>query len=241
MEQEVRASSITSIVLAGGQGSRLGRDKVSQKLSNQTLLQRVLSSLTSLSSEILVVIAQSQSEPPLSVAKAKIVIDLSPNKGPLGGLYTGLIASNYSYSLAVACDMPLLDSSLLRYLIHLAPGFDAVVPKVERGLEPLHAVYSKSCLPFIQQQIDQGNLKLTNFLEKVKVRYVGKDEIDKFDPQHLSFFNINTRSDWEKAKNYFGRGGADFHRSSLERGLFKGHTSDALQRLPLRYWLSPPE
>ena len=191
---------MNSIVLAGGRGLRLGRGKLSETIGGRTLLQRVIDCLIPLSNEILVVIAQGQSEPALPGSVVRIVTDLYPGKGALGGIYTGLVASSSFHNLVVACDMPFLNSLLLGYMIQLSPGFDVIIPRVEAKLEPLHAIYSRDCLTPIRQQIEQGNLKISNLLERVKVRYVEEGEINRFDPKHLSFFNINTRTDLEMAK-----------------------------------------
>jgi molybdopterin-guanine dinucleotide biosynthesis protein A len=75
-----------------------------------------------------------------------------------------------------------------------------VVPRVGELVEPLHAVYAKSCLAPVERLLEQGNLRVDALFDLVKVRYVETDEIDRFDPQHLSFFNINTRADLERAK-----------------------------------------
>jgi molybdopterin-guanine dinucleotide biosynthesis protein A len=96
--------------------------------------------------------------------------------------------------------MPLLNIALLRYLIQLSPGFDAVIPKIKEWIEPLHAIYSKNCLAPIKQQIEQGKLKIREFLDMVKVKYVEEEEIDRLDPQHLSFSNINTFADLHRAE-----------------------------------------
>jgi molybdopterin-guanine dinucleotide biosynthesis protein A len=67
-------------------------------------------------------------------------------------------------------------------------------------VEPLHAVYAKSCLAPVEGLLEQGKLRVEALFDLVKVRYVETEEIDQFDPQHLSFFNINTRADLEKAR-----------------------------------------
>jgi molybdopterin-guanine dinucleotide biosynthesis protein A len=132
--------------------------------------------------------------------KGKVIVDLYPGKGALGGIYTGLADADSFYSLVVGCDMPFLNRDLLRYLIGLAPGFDAVVPEINNMYEPLHAVYSKGCLAPINELIGQNRLGISQLFNLVKTRYVGKDKIAKFDPQFLSFFNVNTQDDLEKAR-----------------------------------------
>jgi molybdopterin-guanine dinucleotide biosynthesis protein A len=86
-------------------------------------------------------------------------------------------------------------------LIDVAHHFDVVVPRIDGLLEPLHAVYSRDCLTPIKELIDKDKLEVLHLFNLVKTRYVGKDEITKFDPQCLSFFNVNTPDDLIKAKN----------------------------------------
>lgn len=134
-----------------------------------------------------------------------VVLDLYPGKGSLGGIYTGLALANSHYGLVVACDMPFLNRDLLGYLIDLAPNFDVVVPRVDGWFEPLHAVYSKNCLCPIEGLLRDGSPRILRLFDLVKTKYVEKDEIAKFDPQLLSFFNINTAKDLKKAEELMKR------------------------------------
>jgi molybdopterin-guanine dinucleotide biosynthesis protein A len=191
---------MTSIVLAGGRSLRLGQDKVVMIMAGQSLMQRVIARLAPLSSEVIVALSQRGENPDLPFAEVKVVFDLYPGKGALGGIYTGLVSSASFHNFVVACDMPFLNIELLRYMIQLSPGFDVVVPSVGDNVEPLHAIYAKSCLEPIAELLRQGDLQISNLFNSVKVRYVGQGEIDRFDPEHLSFFNVNTKADLEKAK-----------------------------------------
>ena len=193
---------ITSIVLAGGKGTRLGKDKLQEVVGGRPLLQRVIDSLSLISERILVVTAQGQKRPAFQVRQIEVasVPDVYPGKGALGGIYTGLSASDSQHSLVVAADMPFLNPDLLQYLVGVAPGFDVVMPRVDGEIEPLHAVYSRECLPAIQGQIDRNRLQIRVFLEQVRVRYVEPADMDRFDPRRLSFFNVNTPEDLTKAQ-----------------------------------------
>jgi len=132
--------------------------------------------------------------------KLRLVADIYPGKGALGGIYTGLATSDSLYNLVVACDMPFLNQGLLHYMVQIADGFDLVMPRLDNLVEPLHAVYSKGCLTPMENLLKQGNLKVSNLLALVKVRYVEAEEINQLDPKHLSFFNINTETDLETAR-----------------------------------------
>ena len=95
------------IVLAGGKSSRFGRDKISEKVGSRSLLQLVMSVISFFNGDIIIVTTGRRSFPHLtSYTKLRIITDIYPGKGPLGGLYTGLVASNSFNNLVVASDMP---------------------------------------------------------------------------------------------------------------------------------------
>lgn len=194
---------MTSIVLAGGKSLRLGREKALEEIGGRSLIERVIERLSLLGNEIIVVTSSSDQLPDLGV---KRVIDSYPGKGNLVGIYSGLKEVASSHSLVVGCDMPFLNIDLLRYIMELSPGFDVVIPRVNEGVEPLHAVYSKNCLAPIEVYLREGRLKIFDLLPELKVRYVDNAEIERFDPRHLSFFNINSEADLERARILLERG-----------------------------------
>jgi len=180
---------------------RLGHDKALETIGNRSLLEWVVFYLSFLNSDIIIVTATKQSLPQLiGYPKLRIVADTYSGKGPLGGIYTGLATSDSFYNLVVACDMPLLNQALLSYMIQLSANFDLVVPRLGDMVEPLHAVYSKTCLAPMEYLLKQGNLRVADLFTLVRVRYVETMEINRFDPKHLSFFNINTEADLEMAR-----------------------------------------
>ena len=190
---------MTSIILVGGKSLRLGKSKALETINGKSLIQRVTERLMPMASQILIVVSHKQPAIPVD-CEAETRVDLYPNKGPLGGIYTGLVASQSLHSLVVACDMPFLNTELLRYMIELSPGFDAVVPRLEEEkLEPLHAIYSKSCLDTMRTQLERNQLRVTWLLDTLNVRYVERAECQRFDPQLLSFFNINCQADLDRA------------------------------------------
>ena len=189
------------IVLAGGKSLRLGRDKVLETVGNRSLLQLVVCSVTSLSREVIIVAASEQTIPQsIDCPKLRVVTDIYPGKGPIGGIYTGLATSTSFYNLIVASDMPFLNQDLLHYMIQLSVNFDLVVPRVGNLVEPLQAVYTKSCLAPIEQMMKQDKLSVNQLFRLVKTRYVEAEEIERFDLKHLSFFNINTKADLKRAR-----------------------------------------
>ncbi len=179
---------------------RLGRNKALEKIGGKSLLERVILNLESRANEILVVSAAGILLPEIKTNKTiRFIKDVRPGKGPLVGIYSGLLASCELNNLVVACDMPFLNGRLLDYIISQVEDNDIVIPKLNSMVEPLHAVYSKRCIPSIEEMLDCGDFKVNGLLKRVIVRYICNDEINRFDPEHLSFFNINTRADFKKA------------------------------------------
>jgi molybdenum cofactor guanylyltransferase len=183
------------IILAGGKSKRLGRDKIKEVIGNTTLPERVIKILSAFNGEIIIVTGENSSLPhTFSYPGINVVHDLYPGKGMLGGIITGLSLSVHYYNLVVACDMPFLSPSLLQYMIDITEDNDLVAYRNKMDLEPLHAVYSKNCLP-IFEEIMQKNLRIIELVQHVKVRYLNSEEIKRYDPENLSFFNINTEAD----------------------------------------------
>jgi molybdopterin-guanine dinucleotide biosynthesis protein A len=189
---------ISCIVLAGGEGRRLGTDKAFLRIGGRVLIEGIVEKMAQISDEVIIVTNSPQR---YGYLEARLVGDIYPGKGALGGLYSGLRAAGNDYGLVVACDMPFLDLRLLRYMILLSPGHDVVIPRVGGLTEPLHAIYSKECLQPIERLLSAGRLKIIDFFPEVRVRYVEEQEVKLFDPQCLSFFNINTFADLEKARS----------------------------------------
>ena len=192
--------SMTSIILAGGKSLRLGRSKLLETIEGKSLIQWVVDRLAILSTEIIIATAHGEAIPCSSAVRIKTVADIYPGKGPLGGIHSGLIASSSPRAIVVGCDTPFLSVSLLEYMAQISSTFDIVVPRIKDKLEPLCAVYSKNCVAPIQELLEQDERQIRRLFSMVKVKYVEEDEINRFDPEHLSFFNINSQDDLERAR-----------------------------------------
>jgi molybdenum cofactor guanylyltransferase len=191
----------TGIILAGGKGIRLGQGKSLIVIDSQMLLERVYSVIKPLCDEVIVVTGNDQFRELSKLnINARIETDIISDRAAMGGLYTGLVKAKNKYSLAVACDMPFLNGRLLKYMIDEANGFDAAVPQISSYIEPLHAVYSKDCIETLGKILKSGNLSIFQLVQSVKTKYIPEKELDEFDPEHLSIFNINTREDLIKAE-----------------------------------------
>jgi molybdopterin-guanine dinucleotide biosynthesis protein A len=201
MDKSIRVSGV---ILAGGVSRRLEKNKALERIGGKALIERVIDSLVPLTTEVLAVVARPEQATALRLPPSlRVVSDRYPGGGSLGGIFTGLEASAEPWSLVVACDMPFLNRELLRHLIAQSSNVDAVVPCLGGQPEPLHALYSKACLAPMERMLRAGDLKIAPLFEAVRVRYVDEETIDRIDPRHLSFFNINTQADLEEARGYF--------------------------------------
>ena len=196
-------SDITAVILAGGQSRRLGRDKAVEPFAGEPLIRRVIrrASEAVVTQHVVVVVADSARAAALPLDDSHhTAVDVFPDCGSLGGIYTGLDASSTDWSLVAACDMPFLSAHLLAHMAGLRDGVDAVVPVVDGRPEPTHALYSRRCLPAIESRLRSGQLKISGFFDDVAVHYVPESDIRNFDPDLLSFFNINRPEDLSRAK-----------------------------------------
>jgi len=199
-----KSIQVSGVILAGGASQRLEKNKALERIGGKALIERVVESLVPLTTEVLAVVARPEQATALRLPPSvRVVSDRYPGGGSLGGIFTGLEASAEPWSLVVACDMPFLNRELLCHLIKESSNVDAVVPCLGGQPEPLHTLYSKACLAPMERMLRDGDLKIAPLFEAVRVRYVDEETIDRIDPRHLSFFNINTQADLEEARAYF--------------------------------------
>jgi molybdopterin-guanine dinucleotide biosynthesis protein A len=191
---------MTAIILAGGKSSRFGQSKALQVIGSKSLIQWVVDRLAILSTEIIIATAYGEAIPCSSTVMMKTVADIYPGKGPLGGIYSGLVASSSSQIIVAGCDTPFLSVSLLEYMAQTLVDSDVALPRIGEMIEPLCAVYSKNCLVPIQGLLKQNELRISALFSMVRVRYIEEDEINRFDPEHLSFFNINSQDKLERGR-----------------------------------------
>ncbi|MBU0672619.1 MAG: molybdenum cofactor guanylyltransferase, partial [Candidatus Margulisbacteria bacterium] len=185
---------LNAIVLAGGRSSRFGTDKAFVKVGGSTIIESLLFPLSLIFEKIIVVTNHAEKFQKFPV---ELVEDRIKGLGPLAGLHSGLLASDQQRNFVVACDMPLLNPRLIQYICSVPYG-QIVVPRIKDKVEPLHAVYSKACIPIIEEQIASGDYKIQNSFGKADVCYVEEEAIRKFDPSLTSFLNINLQKDLKK-------------------------------------------
>lgn len=186
----------SAIILAGGKSQRMGTSKALLDFAGEPLIVHTVRKLERLFDEIIVVAAAEQELPPLPV---RLVRDDIAYQGPVGGIYYGLRASSNTASFVTSCDVPFLRPSLVKHLIARITDYDVVVPYWQGRFQPLHAVYKRSVLPLLQQQLEQGQLRPVYLYEKVRTCEVQENEVRGVDSDGSSFINMNTPEEYEAA------------------------------------------
>jgi molybdopterin-guanine dinucleotide biosynthesis protein A len=190
---------ITGIILAGGKNLRMGQNKAFLEVQGERIIDRIKRIFVEIFEEVLLV---TNSPADYLNLNLRTVTDLYRGKGSLGGIFTGLFHASFSHAFVVACDMPFIKPALISHLAGLSQGYDIVIPRTDDGLQPLHAVYSRKCLPFMEDLLRSGNLKILDFFPRVKKREVLTEEIIPFDPQLVSFLNLNTPEDLSRIQEF---------------------------------------
>jgi molybdenum cofactor guanylyltransferase len=186
----------TAVVLAGGKSSRMGRPKSLLPFDGEPLIVHIVRALKQMFAEIVLVAAPDQELPDLPVV---LVRDEVAYQGPVGGIYYGLKAAGGEFCFVTSCDVPFLNPPLISYLISHISDRDVVVPFWENRFQPLHAVYRTSVLALLKEQLDRGELRPVYLFDKVKTCKIEEDAIRRFDPEGLSFLNMNTPDDYQQA------------------------------------------
>ena len=191
--EEIKKNKISGILLSGGKNSRMGTNKAFLEIEGVRLIERTLDIYRQLFSEIIVVTNEPLAY--LEFADASVVTDIYKGKGPLGGIYTGLFYAGNQYAFACPCDMPFLRKDFIEYLIGQSGKQDIIVPELHEGYQPLHAIYSRSCLPNIKRLLMMDKLKITGFYRDMHVLSIGEEIIRPFNSDGRLFRNLNTPAD----------------------------------------------
>ena len=186
----------SAAILAGGRATRFGgRDKSALLVNGRPILDYQIDALAPLTDDLLIVGGEAgphRNRRP----EVRVVQDIVPGCGPLGGLHAALTSARGDVLLLIACDMPYLSSAFLAYLLSLAAEADVVVPRSERGYHPLCAVYTRACLEPVSRRLADRRLKMRELLDSLRTRVVPAEETRRFgDPDRL-FANVNTPADY---------------------------------------------
>ena len=191
---------LTVCIQAGGQSSRMGEDKALKPFLGRPLIQRVVERVAPVAEEIVVTTNRPDDYRFLDL---RLVSDLKPGRGALGGLYTAIASASQPLVGVVACDMPFASADLLHAASRLLveEEADVVIAKSNAGYEPLHAVYRReTCLPAIEAAIEGDQWKVIAWFPQVKVRILTQQEIRSYDPSGLAFWNVNTPEEFAEAE-----------------------------------------
>jgi molybdopterin-guanine dinucleotide biosynthesis protein A len=191
---------LAGIVLAGGKSARMGMDKARLNLNNMPLLAHVVTRLKKVVKPVIVVAAVKNQ---YSLTDGTRVIgDIFPDAGPLGGVVTGLTAVEEGYHFIAACDMPCLRSAVIRLLLEEARGADGAVPEIEDRLEPLCAVYHTRCAEPLRACLESGTRALHHALQTLNLKSVSEETIRAVDKNLISFTNVNTPEEFKALFGY---------------------------------------
>jgi molybdopterin-guanine dinucleotide biosynthesis protein A len=192
---------LTVVIQAGGVSSRMGEDKALKLFLGRPLIQRVIARLTPIADEIIVTTNRPTEYTFLNL---RIVPDLKPGRGALGGLYTAIASATHPLVAVVACDMPFANQMFFEggRRIMVKEEADVVIAKTDEGYEPFHALYRReTCLPAIGSSIDADQWKVISWFHQVKVRTLHRDEVGLLDPSGLCFWNLNTPEEFLEAEH----------------------------------------
>jgi molybdopterin-guanine dinucleotide biosynthesis protein A len=196
-EHNKRYDHITGVILAGGSSKRYGKNKAFLKIGGVRLIDSILQEMKTIFTRVILITNEKKKYEYLEIPMFE---DLVKGFGPLGGIYTGLMSISDQAGFFVACDMPRINRQLVRYMVDIKGNHRAVVPSVADNIEPLHAIYFRSCLKPIRHLIDSNRCQVRLFYDSIPVRYVKEDEIRKFCCPSKAFLNINTPDEFAKIK-----------------------------------------
>lgn len=192
------------MILAGGKSSRMAGNKLLLPLGGSTVIGMLLSSLTGLFSECIIVTDHPDAYRDWPVRLTADIV-CGPQKNSLTGIHAGLSLSTKPYNLVVAGDMPFVAPGLIRFLAAQCNGYDVIIPRQGEHFQPLCAVYHKNCLPHIAARLAGKQYKIIDFFPDVRLRSVDAAELMPYDRELLSFFNVNTPEDYRLAQEYVRR------------------------------------
>lgn len=189
---------MTAIILAGGKSKRMGYNKAFLKYGDKTIIEHQIARLNEIFDEI---ILSSNDADLYTSLNLPIVPDVIPYKCPLSGICAGLMRATSSHAFVIACDMPFINKKVILYLKEHINNYDVVVPQTTRGLEPMHAFYSKNCIQPMYRCLKEGRLRVIDFFSEVKVKIVNENELKELDVSTQSLLNLNTPEEYKKYCN----------------------------------------
>lgn len=167
----------------------MGRDKATARFQGVTLIKTVFDTVKGVFDDVLIV---SSAHGSFDGIDAPIVKDIVPIQTPMVGITTALLYSNKQRVFIVACDMPFLSPEAIHCVIDAQGNEDVTIPMIGEYYEPLHAVYSRSCLPHFLRLTGLNRLKISGVFPYVKMKVIENDPCFRNARGDLVFSNINT-------------------------------------------------
>ena len=193
---------MTGIILVGGKSRRMGQDKAFMSVGGKQVFQRILDVFKTLFDEIMIV---TNKEGRFSGYGYPEIVDLIPDSGPMGGIYTGLSYAKSDNIFVASCDLPFIHPSPVKTIITEASDYDIVVPEIGGRLHPLHAAYSKRCMPLILKRLESKEFNITRFINEpheLSVKKIQMSELAQEETWEKSVYNMNTPEEWLKADGF---------------------------------------
>jgi molybdopterin-guanine dinucleotide biosynthesis protein A len=178
----------------------MGEDKALKPFLGRPLIQRMVDRLSPVADEVIVTTNRPEDYAFLGL---RLQPDLKPDRGALGGLYTAVASASHPLVAVAACDMPFASALLIEAAARLMvqEEADVVIAKMEEGYEPFHALYRReTCMPAIEAAIEADHWKVIAWFPHVKVRVLTTDELHRYDPAGLAFWNVNTPEEFIQAE-----------------------------------------
>lgn len=194
----------TAIILAGGKSSRIGREKALIEFEGEPLIVRIAKVVAPLFESLIVV---SNSDLGVELPGAAFVKDIHLGRGPLAGIHAGLSASDTEENFVLACDMPFVSREIVERIRELRGKAQVALPETDKGVEPLCAAYSRSCLPEIEAVLGGAGPRIIAFFDRVDVRTIRREELADISGIERAFININTEDQLNSALEIVGRVG----------------------------------
>jgi molybdopterin-guanine dinucleotide biosynthesis protein A len=189
-------NSVTVVILAGGKSSRFGSNKALACWNEKgSILDNIIDKVLPLCPDTALSVKIPEDYPEITLAKFS---DIMKEKGPIGGLYSALFHSGTQWVMLLACDMPLVEPKILKYMLGIRTWAPVIVPYVRGRFEPLHALYHRSLFPLVENLLEKDRLKMRELLDLVPKYLVREKEIIRTAGSLKCLANINTLSEFRK-------------------------------------------
>lgn len=189
----MKKSKVTGVILAGGKNSRMGADKGLLMVNGKRIVERAIEAMKAEVDEIFIISNGNNYD----YLGYKVYSDIIKDSGPMGGIFTALSYTETDKNFVVSCDMPFISKELVGFIVENSEGCEIAIPKHGEKLEPLCAVYDRSCRDGFEALLQRKELKLLDALRYFKVKHI--PILEGFSIENC-FENINTPTEYETLK-----------------------------------------